>query len=131
MKKERVLTALIFALVISLTAIRAETLDYPHTGVNNIGCYSCHFVFGEPSLLPGWTAHVPQDIDDSQYNSLCRDCHNGLDAPDAKPHSSFSTDSDYGEWAVECRTCHNPHEQEQFKKYGSPVECYRNNADRG
>jgi hypothetical protein len=115
MKKERVLSALIFALVLSLIAIRAETLDYPHNGVNNIGCDSCHFVYGtEPSLLPGWTAHVPQDIG-----------HNGLDAPDVKPHSSFSTDNDYGAWAVECRTCHNPHKQEQFKTYGSPSYLYQ------
>jgi hypothetical protein len=76
-------------------------------------------VYGtEPSLLPGWTAHVPQDIDDTQYNSLCRNCHNDLDAPDVKPHSGLITGNNYGDWAVECRTCHNPHQHTQFRTYG-------------
>jgi hypothetical protein len=79
-------------LVLSLIAIQADTLDYPHTGANNITCDSCHFIYGtEPSLLPPWTSHIPQDIDDTQYNTLCWSCHNGLDTAYVRTHSSLET----------------------------------------
>ena len=98
MKKEAIIRALILTVMLSLIAIQADTLDYPHAGANNIGCDSCHFIYGsEPSLLPEWTSHIPQDIDDSQYNILCWSCHNGLDAPYMRAHSSLSTDNSYGD----------------------------------
>ena len=123
--KNTVLKALILALILNLIAIQADTLDYPHSGANIITCDSCHFIYGgEPSLLPPWTAHIPQDIDDTQYNMLCWSCHNGLDYPFVRSHSSLSTDNGYGDWSVECRTCHNPHKQEQFKTYGSASYLY-------
>jgi hypothetical protein len=34
-----------------------------------------------------------------------------------RTHSSLTTDNGYGDWSIECRTCHNPHKQEQFKTY--------------
>jgi hypothetical protein len=99
------LSAFILTLILTLIAIDAYTLDYP--GANSISCDSCHFIYGtEPSLLPEWTAHTPQDNDDTQYNTLCWSCHNDLDALYVRTHSSLSTDDSYGVWSVECRTCH-------------------------
>ncbi|RJR17296.1 MAG: hypothetical protein C4581_08270, partial [Nitrospiraceae bacterium] len=75
---------------------KAYTIDYPHFEINNIGCDSCHFIYGtEPSLLPPWTAHTPQNIDDTQYNTLCWSCHNDSDAPYVRTHSSLQTDNSY------------------------------------
>jgi predicted CXXCH cytochrome family protein len=126
MKKKKIIKTLLLTLIISLTAIQADTLDYPHTGANNIGCDSCHFIYGgEPSLLPPWTSHTPQDIDDTQYNTLCWSCHNGLDFIYVRTHSSLSTDNSYGDWSVECRTCHNPHYQKQFRTYGNASYLYQ------
>lgn len=106
---------------ISIPSANAAT-DYPHSVINNIGCDSCHFVYGtEPSHLPPWTAHIPQDVDDTQYNTLCWSCHNDVDAPYVRSHSSRQTDNDYGDWTVECRVCHYPHYQKQFKTYGSAL----------
>jgi cytochrome c len=80
--KKLVIKTLIFALLLALIFIQAEALDYPHNKLNKISCDSCHFVYGgEPSLLPPWTAHTPQDIDDTQYNTLCWSCHNDIEAP--------------------------------------------------
>ncbi|MBI5664921.1 MAG: hypothetical protein HZC49_07525 [Nitrospirae bacterium] len=111
-------------LVLSAVSVFAAT-DYPHSGINNIGCDSCHFVYGsQPSLLPPWTVHAPQDIDDTQYNTLCWSCHNDIDAPYVRTHSSLQTDNGYGDWTVECKVCHNPHYQRQFRVYGSQSYLY-------
>jgi hypothetical protein len=102
----------ILAIILGLIAIKGYSLDYPHSYINNIMCESCHFVFGEePSLLPEWTKHDPQDIDDTQYNTLCWSCHNDIDAHYVRTHSSLQLDNSYGNWTVECKTCHNPHTQ--------------------
>ena len=118
--------ALIITLAFCLMAAHAYSAnDYPHFGINNIGCDSCHFVFGtQPSLLPEWTAHTPQNIDDTQYNTLCWSCHNDVDAPYMRTHSSLQIDNSYGDWTVECRVCHNPHFQKQFRTYGSSSYLY-------
>ncbi|NIN36246.1 MAG: hypothetical protein GTO60_14580, partial [Gammaproteobacteria bacterium] len=82
MERELTIMALILTILLSLIAVQADAMDYPHSSVNNIGCDSCHFIYGtEPSLLPEWTDHVPQDIDDTQYNTLCWSCHNDIEAP--------------------------------------------------
>jgi nitrate/TMAO reductase-like tetraheme cytochrome c subunit len=120
-----ILKSFLLAVLFSFIGIQAEALDYPHYGINNIGCDSCHFVYGtEPSLLPPWTAHTPQNIDDTQYNTLCWSCHNDIEAPYVKTHSSLQIDNDYGDWTVECRVCHNPHQQKQFRTYGSASYLY-------
>ncbi len=114
------------ALGLSLITNTSNALDYPHTGVNSIGCNSCHFVFEtEPTLLPPWTSQPPQDIDDTAYNKLCRSCHNDIDAPRMKMHSSLQIDNGYGDWTIECITCHNPHYQKQFRTYGSVSYLYQ------
>ncbi|MBI5410336.1 MAG: hypothetical protein HZA14_13320 [Nitrospirae bacterium] len=125
MNKRTIFRFLLSALIIIISAGRADALDYPHTTLNNIGCDSCHFIYGdEPSLLPPWTSHVPLDIDDTQFNTLCWSCHNDLDAPYMRTHSSLQIDNSYGDWTVECKVCHNPHYQRQFRIYGSASYLY-------
>jgi hypothetical protein len=93
--------------------------DYPHNTAESVECPSCHYVTG--ANIPGWATHVPLDIDDSKYNNLCWSCHTGSagDPPLAYTHSSLMTDNSYGDWSIECRTCHNPHKQMQTLTYGS------------
>ncbi len=125
MKKTKIIKLLFLVLILCLITTQAETLDYPHAGMNNITCDACHFVYGtEPSLLPEWTDIVPQNIDDSQYNILCWSCHDDDVATAVRTHSSLEIDNSYGDWTVECRVCHNPHTQKQFKVYGEPSHLY-------
>ncbi|RJR17297.1 MAG: hypothetical protein C4581_08275 [Nitrospiraceae bacterium] len=126
MKRGEKIYALVIAIAFCLLATRAYSAnDYPHFGINNLGCDSCHFVYGsQPSLLPPWTEHVPQDIDDTQFNTLCWSCHNDIDAPYVKTHSSLQIDNSYGDWTVECRVCHNPHFQKQFRTFGTSSYLY-------
>ena len=97
---------------------------YPHFLQNGIECESCHYVHGdEPKLLPPWTNHAPTDIDDTQFNSLCRSCHfEGGSATSVETHSSLQTDNGYGDWTVECRVCHDPHFQVQAYTYTNPSD---------
>ncbi len=92
MKRARDIKILLFSFVLCLVSVYAHAIvDYPHFDINYIGCDSCHFVYGtQPSLLPPWTAHTPQNIDDTQYNTLCWSCHNDIDAPYMKTHSQSS-----------------------------------------
>jgi predicted CxxxxCH...CXXCH cytochrome family protein len=124
---------IVIIILLILNAIPGYALDYPHYDLNNISCDSCHFVYGsEPSLLPEWTAHTPQDIDDTQYNTLCWSCHNDIEAPYVRTHSSLNTSDKYGDadgdgeagWSMECRVCHDPHQQRQFRAYGSESYVY-------
>ena len=117
--RRKITTVFILSLIFTLIAIQAETLDYPHTSVNSIGCDSCHFVYGDNSSLLVDVSSYSTGIDDTQYNNLCWSCHNDIDAPDVETHSSLQIDNSYGDWTVECRTCHNPHSQRQFRIYGS------------
>ncbi|MBI5408469.1 MAG: hypothetical protein HZA14_03790, partial [Nitrospirae bacterium] len=125
MNKRALFKIAFLAWALILIATNANSLDYPHNGINNIGCDSCHFIYGgEPSLLPPWTVHTPQDIDDTQFNTLCWSCHNDIDAPYMRTHSSLQIDTSYGNWTVECKVCHNPHYQRQFRAYGSASYLY-------
>ena len=100
----------------------AVTLDYPHTGVNNIGCSACH---DSPGSIPaGYGPYAPQSIDDTPANNLCRSCHNDIEAPFVRTHSSLTTTGQYGAWSIECITCHTPHEQEQCRTYGAASYAY-------
>lgn len=128
MKTSKIITYanyFILILLLILITMDAYALDYPHTSVNNIGCDSCHYVYaGEPDLLPPWTSHVQQDIDDTPFNTLCWGCHNDIDAPYVRTHSSLQIDISYGYWTVECRTCHDPHTQPQIREHGSDSYLY-------
>ena len=125
-RKRAIVRTIVLIFLLNFITVHANALvDYPHFDINNIGCDSCHFIYGgQPSLLPPWTVHTPQDIDDTQYNTLCWSCHNDIDAPYVRTHSSLQTDNGYGDWAVECRVCHNPHYQKQSKIYGSASYLY-------
>jgi len=108
-------------ILISWVAGQAQAgfLGFPHTTVNNIECFNCHNVLGGMEkffnvIMPD----PPQNIDDTPANNLCWSCHNDVVAPFMKTHSSISIDNGYGDWAIECRTCHEPHFQYQRAKYG-------------
>ncbi|MBI5576280.1 MAG: hypothetical protein HY896_07945 [Deltaproteobacteria bacterium] len=93
---------------------------YPHIELNDTECVSCHFVDSRnDDLLPDWAFQAPVNIDDTPYNNLCRYCHNGVEAPFVRTHSSISIDNGYGNWSMECRTCHDPHQPAQLIGYGS------------
>ncbi len=112
--------SIFIVLFLPLIALQAYAQDWPHNEGNGVGCDSCHFIYGtEPSLLPPWTAHDPQDIDDTQFNTLCWSCHNDIEAPFVNTHSSLQIDNGYGDWSIECRVCHNQHGHEQIRSYGS------------
>jgi len=96
------------------------SMDYPHSTVNGFTCLTCHDIHGGfAKLLRIANPHAPQDIDDTPANNLCWSCHNNVVAPFKNPHSSEQIDEDYGQWAIECVVCHNPHKQEQRWYYGS------------
>jgi predicted CxxxxCH...CXXCH cytochrome family protein len=125
MTKRTAIKVFICALLLSLVAIEAHTLDYPHTGTNSISCDDCHYVWGsEPSLLLD-SLTFGGDIDDTQYNALCWSCHDNVTATQVYTHSSLQTDNGYGDWTVECRTCHDPHGNYQFRTYGSDSYIYQ------
>ncbi len=96
------------------------SMDYPHSSVNGFSCITCHDLHGGfAKLLRITDPHPPQDIDDTPANNLCWSCHNNVVAPFKNPHSSNMIDEDYGQWAIECVDCHNPHKQEQYYYYGA------------
>ncbi len=112
---------IIMGLLLALAPMFAQaSMDYPHSDVNGFSCITCHDLHGGFSkLLRIDNPHPPQDIDDTPANNLCWSCHNNVVAPFKNPHSSNMIDEDYGQWAIECVTCHNPHQQEQVKYFGS------------
>jgi len=110
----------VFLILVS-SYVSAGGLDAPHNQTNNIGCESCHDVSAgdQPDLMPLWTVHPPQDIDDTQFNTLCWSCHNDLPTSYYPTHSSKNATTRYGNWTVECWVCHNQHTQEQNIIHGS------------
>ncbi|MBI4682966.1 MAG: CxxxxCH/CxxCH domain-containing protein [Nitrospirae bacterium] len=124
-----IIASLITVMILSLTAIKGDALDYPHFGGNYIGCEACHFIYAtQPGLLPDWVAHNPQDIDDVWYNPICWSCHNDIEAPFVRTHSSLQIDNGYGDWSIECKTCHNPHYQKQADTYRSAGYLYSDSS---
>jgi hypothetical protein len=56
---------------------------------------------------------------------LCQSCHfDGGPAPGVDTHSSKTTDDGYGNWDLDCWSCHNPHTQEQNVEWGSTYGKY-------
>ncbi len=100
----------------------ARGADYPHNDTNDIGCESCHYL--RDGNLPPWSGHVPQNIDDTATNNLCWSCHNDLQAPYVRTHSSLSTGNKYGDWSMPCTVCHDQHKQAQCRMYGSSAYLY-------
>jgi hypothetical protein len=111
------------ALLIFIGPVSADQLglDYPHNATNSINCWSCHYNTNNPA---SWATHVPQDIDDTPWNNLCWSCHNDVDAQYVLTHSSLNAGDDYGEWTIECKTCHWVHHQRQLRAYGAEGYVY-------
>ena len=121
-EKKIVFITILVGLVIGIHSLSAfGGLDYTHITANDIVCNSCHQLdgnTGRPIHLPAWAGQYSSgNIEDTPRNILCRYCHNDTDATSVKTHSSMRTSNKYGEWMVECYTCHNPHFQKQF--YGA------------
>jgi predicted CxxxxCH...CXXCH cytochrome family protein len=111
--KIKTIAAIIITTWLNITTscfIAFAVTDAPHNASNNIDCPSCH---GETILnSPFWGGTM-------SYDQLCRNCHkvysgySDTNAPLVETHSSETTSDKYGEWARECRDCHNPHYQRQ------------------
>ncbi len=107
---------LAFAPGLPLASPNTDLIHYPHIDANDQKtCEACHFLDqGNPYLMPDWAIHAPIDNDDTMFNNLCRHCHNDILAPFARTHSSLTTSTRYGNWNMECVTCHEPHCQQQL-----------------
>ncbi len=102
----------ITAIVLFSTAAFSAERDFPHY----YRCAYCHYI-NLYSLLD----MVPQNPDETDYNNLCNSCHIGGPgfAPLARTHSSAKLGTTYGNWTMECRVCHDPHQQRQMRTYPS------------
>lgn len=115
-----VLSALFFIIYGASDAI---AIDAPHDYTNTIACATCH---PDRDVLPPWL------IGNASADSVCMNCHDnpailmGDRYRLVTTHSSANTSSTYGMWAIECRTCHNPHYQWQAVVY--PTEGYVENG---
>ena len=86
----------------SLWSSDARAIDLPHTQ----DCGTCHDIHG-----PSYPSLVSQ---------LCEGCHfEGGPAPAVATHSSLTTDNGYGNWHMDCWSCHDPHLQQQDRAYGT------------
>jgi len=87
--------------------------DYPHNRDTNTGCAACHYIVS--ANPPAWVSSA------TPYDSLCESCHNDTVLPNLSvaTHSSATTTNRYGSWAIECRTCHWPHHQRQYRTYSA------------
>ncbi len=123
MKKNTLTKLLLTILITLLISFTAFALDYPHNDANYYGCSNCHdFFSSNPYLVSDWTGgYTMQDADDTPLNHLCRSCHYAGGPTRAHDVHSYigvgytsAGESRYGPWQVECSTCHNPHEHDQF-----------------
>ncbi len=99
----RTLEAFALALLLFAAPATAQALDAPH---NIVECGQCHSVHGAtyPNML----------------GVLCESCHyESGPATAVKTHSSMNTSDKYGDWEVDCWSCHNPHVQEQDDAYAT------------
>jgi hypothetical protein len=104
-------------LIVSLWASPsvAEDNDYPHNFVQNASCNTgtCHSAYGGGS-----------GPDYKLGDISCLFCHDGTDpagslpAPTVASHSSATTSTKYGTWAMKCIDCHHEHLQAQYWAYG-------------
>jgi len=113
------------ALVLATMASVVYGLDYPHEPSNpilpDIGCLSCHDLHGSlGGLLKASAPNPDMGGDNTEANNLCWSCHTGPAlAPYRVPHSSDQISQQHGTWNMECKDCHNPHNQPQIQAYGS------------
>ncbi len=129
--RKTVLTAIVIGLSVVLVASLIHAiapLDYPHFSLSSISCENCHFAHNTTEQFFNWAQGENQHIDDTVANNLCWSCHNDVIAPLVKTHSSLQIDDDYGDWSMECRKCHWPHQQPQFRTYGEDSYLYSNTS---
>jgi len=127
MVKEELKTfsSLCLALFLAAATQVSVALDFPHVPSNailpGISCLSCHDLHGSAgSLLKASVPNPDMAGDDTEANNLCWSCHTGPGlAPYRVPHSSDQISDQYGTWNIECKDCHNPHNQPQIQTFGS------------
>jgi hypothetical protein len=102
----------VFFFVGAVPATVLAVYDLPHIIYppwDSAYCYSCHITGLHHNTNPTY----PGSIKD-----LCESCHvSGGEATPAVTHSSRIIDNDYGDWEVDCWSCHSPHHQRQDDKY--------------
>ena len=77
-------------------------------------CNNCHI----PDPHHGFASYP------AALNELCESCHfDGGPATAVQTHSSRTTDNGYGDWDLDCWSCHNQHGQEQ-ELYWDPPYTY-------
>jgi hypothetical protein len=113
----------IFIIYILLLTQNGYAIDDPHNPGNLIACSSCHFSSTNPS--PWYTQPPDPSNPDTNYpfNRLCWSCHNDITATYRRTHSNFVINGVEG-WSVECRTCHEPHYQRQFRRWRTEGALY-------
>ena len=120
------LTQLIIILFIVMLPLAAYATDPPHNmsyGIsclsnpqNNItGCHVAHNAGTAGFLLTNTAATI---------DNLCQSCHNGTIAEFVKGHSSTTTTTKYGTWNKACTDCHSPHQQYQWRSYGTQAYIF-------
>ncbi len=118
MHRGTLLTILIIVVLsLTLSDIGSAATHPPHVPENGVNCDSCHL----PAADPVWAVGNDPDPDQNEpYNRICWKCHNDVQAPFRKTHSTTATNSTtYAQWKWLCTNCHNPHQQSQvnFNQY--------------
>ncbi|MCF6281686.1 MAG: right-handed parallel beta-helix repeat-containing protein [Candidatus Polarisedimenticolaceae bacterium] len=121
MLKEMIIRWFVLAMPLAFALAPLQAQDFPHSFEGNgISCFDCHDIHSSgDKLLKIVNLNPPENIEDTPANNLCWSCHNDIIAPFMRTHSSISIDDGYGDWAMECRTCHNPHFHPQ-QRYNAP-----------
>jgi hypothetical protein len=108
-----IISILIGILLLPHTALGADDI---WSGPHVIDCSDCHTMRG--ASYPKFVA------------KLCQSCHFvgspvvSVEAAKVKTHSSKTMGDGYGNWDLDCWSCHNPHTQEQNLEYGSNYGKY-------
>lgn len=124
MKETTTIIKMLLVLTLMLISATVNALDFPHEPsspiIPGLNCLNCHDLnAGQEKLLKPSTPHPDMGVDDTNPNNLCWSCHTGPQlAPYRVPHSSQQVGDQFGEWNIECRTCHWPHSQPQIRAYG-------------
>ncbi|MCF6281687.1 MAG: hypothetical protein L3J28_05650 [Candidatus Polarisedimenticolaceae bacterium] len=116
----------LFALLPLFFCTASSAQDFPHSIANGVICFDCHDLHGgADKLLKVIDPSPAEDMHDTPANNLCWSCHNDVIAPFMKTHSSIVIDNGYGDWAMECRTCHDPHFHQQPRQHGADAYLFQ------
>ncbi len=125
-KSNYILISLLLLIGIFCAASVSYALDAPHTPVGvagyDVNCAYCHYPL--TAATPAWATAAPP-AGSTKLNQLCLTCHNPSNGipvakfADVQTHSSYVTNPTdtlrIGVYLMECRTCHNPHLQNQMR----------------